>query len=129
MVLSTILGNLFPQRQKFGRHVVAGTGQINDVFLLDGGRAIGQITTILSARYNASSMLLVTKTMVRWSVLPDSVQLLLHQVAGLGIQCTEGLVHQQHLGLNAIGAGNTHPLLHAAGELDGEGILKSVEPH
>ena len=120
--------NLFPQRQKFGRHVVAGTGHINDVFLLDGGRAIGdhndpvgQIQCLFDVVGHKNNGAPVS--------LPDSVQLLLHQVAGLGIQCTEGFVHQQHLGLNAVGTGNTHPLLHATGKLDGEGILKSVEPH
>jgi hypothetical protein len=50
---------------------------------------------------------------------PDRHQLDLHQLAGLGVEAGEGLVHQQDLGLDRQRPGERHPLAHAARELPG----------
>jgi hypothetical protein len=49
--------------------------------------------------------------------LPDSQQLVLQKFARLRVQRSEGLVHQQNLGLVGEAAGDRHPLLHPAAEL------------
>src|SRR5882672_4091487 len=51
--------------------------------------------------------------------LPDIEQERLHLVAGLDVEGGEGLVHQQDVGAHAEGAGDGHPLLHAARQLVG----------
>ena len=76
-----------------------------------------------SARTRASSTLWVTKT----TVGPDGAagepqELALHQLARLGVERGEGLVHQQELGLRGEGAGEGDALLHAAGELARPGV-------
>src|SRR5690606_37892237 len=48
----------------------------------------------------------------------------------LSSQCVEGterLVHEQHLGFNGQGPGDTHPLSHASGEFMGVVVLEAVE--
>ena len=40
-------------------------------------------------------------------------QLFLHHHPGLRVQRTKGLVHQQHIRVERVGAGNRHALLHA----------------
>mmetsp|Transcript_11774 Transcript_11774/g.27607 ORF Transcript_11774/g.27607 Transcript_11774/m.27607 type:complete len:203 (+) Transcript_11774:845-1453(+) len=47
----------------------------------------------------------------------DLQQLVLQTRAGEGVERTEGLVHQQHLGLHGQRAGDADALLHAAGDL------------
>jgi hypothetical protein len=54
-------------------------------------------------------------------------QQLLHLQAGLGIERTERLVHQEELGLHQQAARDTDALLHAAGELVGIVVLEAVE--
>ena len=49
--------------------------------------------------------------------LPDAQQLDLHQIAGLGIERRERLVHQQDVRIGGERAGETDALLHAAREL------------
>ncbi len=58
---------------------------------------------------------------------PD--QFLLHQDSGLGVERAERLVHQQHVGIDCIGARNGHPLLQAARQLMGIGIGVILEAH
>ena len=54
---------------------------------------------------------------------PDQFeQHFLHRNAHLRVQCREGLVHQQDLGLDDERAGDGHALLHAAGQLLGIGF-------
>ena len=49
----------------------------------------------------------------------DAQQLFLHQLSGLGIERTEGFVHEQHRGVDRHGASQTGALLHPAGKLVG----------
>ncbi len=49
--------------------------------------------------------------------------------AGKGIQGSEGLVQQQHLGLHGQGAGDAHALLHAAGNLVGALVQCMIHVH
>ncbi len=65
----------------------------------------------------ASSTSCVMKKQVFLSLLPGLQQLALELGAGLGVECAEGLIHEQHLGVGGVGAGNRDALLHAAGEL------------
>src|SRR6266446_3325109 len=50
-------------------------------------------------------------------LLPDPEELLLHDLAGLGIEGTEGLVHQEHRGMVGERPRDGHALLHPAREL------------
>ena len=50
-------------------------------------------------------------------------------VCGLGVQGGGGLVTQQHLGVVGQGPGDGHPLLLAAGELAGIGVLLVCDVH
>src|SRR5438045_1321824 len=50
---------------------------------------------------------------------PELEQEPLHIFADLGIEGSEGLVHQHDLGLHGKAPGNRHALLHASGELLG----------
>ena len=52
-----------------------------------------------------------------------------HGLAGLAVQVGQGLVHQQQLGLADDGPGDVHPLLLAAGELDGHLVQQVVDLH
>ena len=54
---------------------------------------------------------------VRGLTRASAHELLLHDDAGLRVERAEGLVHQQHLGLEHIGARDRDALLHAAREL------------
>ena len=82
-----------------------------------------------SARTRASSTLWVTKT----TVGPDGAagqlqELALHQLARLGVERGEGLVHQQELGLRRQGARQRDALLHAAAQLARPGVREAREP-
>src|ERR1700736_1030878 len=59
----------------------------------------------------------------------DPDQLLLHHHSGLGIERAERLVHQQHLRLDRVGAGDGDPLLHAARKLVREIVLRPRHSH
>jgi hypothetical protein len=50
-------------------------------------------------------------------LLPDPEQLLLHHLAGLGVEGAKGLVHEKHRRMIGEHAGDGHPLLHSAREL------------
>ena len=54
----------------------------------------------------------------------DLQQLLLHGLAGLGVERPERLVHQQDLGIDGERAGDADALLHAAGQLMRAAILR-----
>src|SRR4051812_13150009 len=56
-------------------------------------------------------------------------QLFLHQRARLRIERAEGLVHQQHVRIHDVAAGNRDALLHAAGELVRIGRLVTLQAH
>ena len=62
-------------------------------------------------------------------LLPEPDQMLVQMVAGDLVEGAEGLVHQQELRLEAEGARDGDPLLHAAGELPGELPLEARQPH
>ena len=49
--------------------------------------------------------------------------------AQLGVQVGQGLIHQQHLGIDRVGAGDGDALLHAAGELFGVGLGEALQIH
>src|SRR5947207_9603981 len=59
--------------------------------------------------------------------LPDTQQLVLHQAAGLRVECAERLVHQQDPGIDGERAGDRGALLHAARELRGIAVLEPRE--
>ena len=82
------------------------------------------ITTMRSARKMDSEMLWVTNTTVfLCPSLPDPEQLLLHHLAGLGVEGAERLVHEEHGGMIGEDAGDGHALLHPARQLAGELVL------
>ena len=56
-------------------------------------------------------------------------ELVLYRAAGQSIQSTEGLVEQQHLGLNGKGSGDAHPLLHAAGKFGRLFVCRMAKAH
>ena len=56
-------------------------------------------------------------------------ELVPHALPQLGVQVGQGLVKQQHAGLNDHGAGQGHPLLLSAGELVGEPALHTGQLH
>ena len=87
----------------------------------------GPISSTRSASRTASSTLWVTKTTTPRRARPDAHQLDLHQLAGLGVDAGEGLVHQQDLGLGRQRPGQRDALLHAAGELVRIGVGEAVE--
>ena len=66
---------------------------------------------------------------MRGALLRASVALGLHELAGLGVQCRERLVHEQHFGIEGQGSRNGHPLLHAAGELGRVAIFETRQPN
>ena len=59
----------------------------------------------------------------------DPDQLLLHHHSGLGIERAERLVHQQHLRLDRVGAGDGDALLHAARKLVRVVVLRPRHSH
>ena len=60
---------------------------------------------------------------------PDPLQLVVHDVAGHGVQRAEGLVHEQHVGLLGQRPGQGDPLAHAARELVGLLVDEAVQAH
>jgi len=62
-------------------------------------------------------------------LLADLHQLLLQIAAGEGIQGAEGFIQEQQPGANRQGAGDRHPLLHAAGEFTGVLVGGMAETH
>lgn len=46
--------------------------------------------------------------------IPDAEQLLLHEVAALGVDVDEGFVAEKHLGIGGQGSRDSRQLLHAA---------------
>ena len=79
------------------------------------GRAL--ITATRWPRKTASSMSWVMKTTVVPVRRQIAEQLLLQPLAGLRVEGTERLVHEQHLGLVGQAARDRDALLHAAGQL------------
>ena len=61
--------------------------------------------------------------------LPDAQQFRLHDVAGLGIERGERLIHQQHVGIGRECARQPDPLFHAARKLVGIMLLEAYKPH
>ena len=60
-------------------------------------------------------------------LLPDALELVVHDVAGHGVEGAEGLVHEEHLALLGQGPGQGDPLAHAAGELVGLAVGEAAE--
>ena len=56
-------------------------------------------------------------------------QFVLHVAADQGVQPAEWLVHKQDVGVHGQGPGQADPLLHAAAELPGIGILPAGKTH
>src|SRR5699024_9265765 len=56
---------------------------------------------------------------------PDPLQLVVEDVAGHGIECAEGLVHEQDVGVLGQGSGQGHTLSHATGEFVGAFALET----
>ena len=67
------------------------------------------------------------KRVVLCQLLRELEELILQLAADQGIEGAEGLVHQEHVGVRGERAGESHPLLHAAGQLGGEAVLEAVE--
>ena len=86
-------------------------------------------STIRSARRAASRTLWVTNRMVEPGLPPDALELVVHDVAGHGVEGAEGLVHQQDVGLLRQRPGQGDALAHAAGQLVGLLVDEAVEPH
>lgn len=59
--------------------------------------------------------------------VPEVVDFTPKVLGGEHIEGAEGFVHEQHLRFQNEGAGETHPLLHPAGELLGVGTLEAIE--
>lgn len=59
----------------------------------------------------------------------DTKQFVLNRAARQGIERAEGLVEQQHFGLNGKRPGNAHALLHAAGKLGGFFVERMAQIH
>ncbi len=59
---------------------------------------------------------------------PDRQQLALQELARIGVDGSEGLVHQQHLRTEGERAGDADALAHAAGEVVGKRCLEALEP-
>ena len=119
------------QLQEAGAHLgllVAGVGDVDVHNVLDAAGAgahdhhtLGQDDGLLHVVGDEEAGLLL--------LLPGVEQLLLQLGAGLGVQGAEGLIHQQHLGVDGIGPGDGHALLHAAGELLGIGLGEALQIH
>lgn len=62
-------------------------------------------------------------------LFPQAAQLFLHLAPRQGIEGGERLVHQQHFRLHGQGAGDGHPLLHAARQGVRMGIFKAGQAH
>ena len=62
-------------------------------------------------------------------VAPDALELVVHDVAGHGVEGAEGLVHEQDVALLGQRAGQGHALAHAARELVGLAILEPAQLH
>eukprot|EP01022_Parablepharisma_sp_SALTPOND_P019257 TRINITY_DN325_c0_g4_i2.p1 TRINITY_DN325_c0_g4~~TRINITY_DN325_c0_g4_i2.p1 ORF type:complete len:1147 (-),score=388.80 TRINITY_DN325_c0_g4_i2:349-3789(-) len=60
---------------------------------------------------------------------PQLQQLVLHQGAGLHVQCRERFIHEQDLGAVDEGLGQRHALAHAARELVGIMVAELVQAH
>ena len=58
------------------------------------------------------------------SLAPDTLQFVVQQVAGLGIESGERFVHQQDVGFGGERAGDSDALPHAAGELVNVAVFK-----
>src|SRR6266496_1626942 len=58
------------------------------------------------------------------SFAPDALQLVVQQIASLGIEGGKGFVHQQDVGFRGQGAGDGDALAHATGELVNITLLK-----
>src|SRR5438046_7794005 len=61
--------------------------------------------------------------------LPELDQLLLHGLARLRVEGAEGLVHQQHLGIERQHARKRHALLHSARQLGGIVVAELAQVH
>ena len=61
--------------------------------------------------------------------LPELQQEVLHRFADLEIQSPEGFIQQQDAGVGGQGAGDGHPLLHAAGQFTGQLVGGFAEAH
>ena len=93
--------------------------------LMRPGRAL--ITTTREARKIASSMSWVTNSTVLRSRSQMPSSSLLHQRAGLVVECAERLVQQHDLGVVGERARNRRALLHAARQLLGVVVLEAGE--
>ena len=49
-------------------------------------------------------------------------------LGGQDVEGGEGLVHEEHFGLDDQGAGESHALLHSAGEFFGISAFEAVQP-
>ena len=109
---------------------LAGAGQINLVGSRRACRGACSSWCRCGRRgQSASSMSSVTKTTVRFFLHPDALGFLFHEQTGLGVELAEGLVEEHDLGAVAVGPGDAHALLHAAGKLMRVMLLEAVEPH
>ena len=86
-------------------------------------------STTRSARRAASRTLWVTNTTVKPAILPESLELVVEQVAGHGVEGAEGLVHQQDVGVLGEGPGEGDALAHAARQLVGALVGEAREVH
>ena len=59
----------------------------------------------------------------------ESLKLIAHLQAELGVQVGQRLIHEQHGGLRGQGAGDGHPLLLAAGQLGGIAVHEHADLH
>ncbi len=60
--------------------------------------------------------------------LPQPHQVFLHQLAGLGVEGTERLVHEEDVGVGGERPRQSHPLLHAARQLVGVVVGEAGQP-
>ena len=70
----------------------------------------------------------MTKTTIPRPLGPEAHQLDLHELARLGVEAGEGLVHQQDVGIGGERPRQRHALLHAARQLVRIGVGEAGEP-
>src|SRR6266540_849619 len=63
------------------------------------------------------------------TVAPESLELVVQQVAGHRVEGAERLVHEQHIGVLRERAGELHALTHTPGELVGQLLVEASQVH
>ena len=93
--------DFFTKLQKIRINIVSWSGQVYFVFCLDVCWTVGHDHDSVS-QVNGFFNIVGNKHNGALFFFPDLHQIFLHQIAGLGVQMTEGFIHEQHIGFVAI---------------------------